>query len=367
MVDDEEGEDGEDDGEEGDDDDEDGDGADGDTGSVSRAGSEAKPDEMEITPTRNQAAEGLGATRLSSSEELPAANINLSAPLPPPLPIEGSPLKQVISAQSPGSLDLDSPSQENVLKAPATSDGAEQTRQPVEPGPSFPPATDAGVLDESPGGNDMVMADEDVGMDLDSDMQDVDVAPIITGTSIDTAVPLNTGDSSVALADTQNSAPMQTVDSGDPITAEFGVDEEARKVTTIVEPTLENAEIGGTGIAPSGDLQALGNTTETTLPAEAAVENATDPLLDSSLVQATDGRSADGQPISVPGIAESQDEQSSLPQTQEENAAYSPDLFSGLEAALNQHGHGSSEPIPERSEAAESRPEASHQSESKEN
>ncbi|KAI1160187.1 hypothetical protein F5B18DRAFT_533955 [Nemania serpens] len=361
MLDDEEGEDGEDgedDGEEGDDDDEDADGADGDTGSVSRADSETRPDEMEITPAQNQAAEGLGAARPSSSEELPAANINLSAPLPPPLHIEGSPLKQVVSAQSPGSLDLDSPSQEDVPKASATLDGAQQTHHPAEPAPSFLPATDASTLDESSGGNDMLMADEDVGMDLDLDMQDV--APIITGASIDTA-PLTTNNP-VTFTDTQNPLPMQTMESGDPIPAEFRVDEEAREDTTIVEPTLENAEIGGAGVTTSGDPQPFENTTQTTSPAEAAVQNVTEPVVDFSLVQGTDGPSADGQPISVPGTAESQDEQS-LPQTQEENAAYSPDLFSGLEAALNQHGHGSSEPIPERSEAAASQPEASYQSE----
>lgn len=360
MVDDDEGEDGEDgddDGEEGDDDDDEGDGADGDTGSVSRAESETKPDELETTPAQNQAAERLGPARPSPSQELPAANINLSAPLLPPLHVEGSPLKQVVSAQSPGSLDLESPAQEDVLKAPATLDSAEQTHHPAEPASSFLTATDVGALDESLGGNDMLMADEDVGMDLDLDMQDV--APIITETSIDTA-PVTTSDSSVALTDAQNLSLVQTVEFGDPIPAESRV-EEARKDTTIVEPTLENVGIGA-GATPSGDLHAFENITETTLPAEAAVHNVPSSLADASLVQATDSPSADGRSISAPIIAESQDEQS-LPQTQEENAAYSPDLFSGLEAALNQHGHSNSEPIPDRSEAAASQPESSHQSE----
>ncbi|KAI1109658.1 hypothetical protein F5Y14DRAFT_455828 [Nemania sp. NC0429] len=369
MIDDEEGEDGddgEDDGDEGDDDDEDGDGADGDTGSVSRADSETKPDEMELTPTPNQPAEGLGVAHPSSSQELPAANINLSAPLPPPLHVEGSPLKQVVSAQSPGSLDLNSPAQEDVPKASAMPDGVEQTHPPVETEPGFLPATDAGTPYEPSGDNDMLMADEDVGMDLDMDMQD-DVAPIITEMPIDTA-PLTTGNtSSVALADAQSPLPIPTVESGDPIPAELRAeDEEARQDKTTTEPSLESAEIGGAEIIPSSDLQAFENTTaETTLPAETAVQNAAEeePQVDYSPAPATDGPSADGQPTPVlPGTAESQDEQS-LPQTQEDSPAYSPDLFSGLEAALNQHAHVSSEPAPEKSEAAASQPEASHQSE----
>ncbi|TGJ79006.1 hypothetical protein E0Z10_g9751 [Xylaria hypoxylon] len=355
-----EGEDGEDEGEEGDDDDEDGDGdgADGETSFVSRADSETKTDQMDITPPQNQAGDAAGTTLPPPSQEAPpSTNTNLSPPLLHPLHVEGSPLKQVISAQSPGSLQLDSSSQGGTPKPSTTVDGIDgidgidQTPHQTEPVPDIP-TVEASIPDESSEANTVPAVDEDDKPDLDIEMQD---ATPFTDLPTETT-PLPTADSPAAPTDAQKPSPEQLIDADDSVPAELPVDQGTWDEATNVEPSSEIVE---TGVIPSSDVQISENATKADSPANLAVPDVTEPSVEPPVAQATDSPSPNEQPISTPNLAESQDEQP----TQEENAANSPDLFSGLEAALNQHGHSSSEPIPDKFEAAASPAEASSRSE----
>ncbi|KAI3341123.1 hypothetical protein F4824DRAFT_365377 [Ustulina deusta] len=343
MADDDEGDDGddgEDDGEEGDDDDEDGDGADD---------SETKSDQMEITPSQNSAGNATGTTHLPPSQEVPSsANINLSLPLPHPSHVEGSPLKQVVSAQSPGSLHPDPSSQGGTPKPTTPLDGLEPTSHQAEPELTLPSATETSTLDESLGANTMPAADGYVEPDPDVDMEDA--APPSTYVPTETTPP--DADSLAAPRDAPNPS-VQPMYSGDSAPHELPVDEGTRNEATDVESSLETRDAG----TSSGDVQTSENATEADSPADPTAQDVTVPSVEASAAQATDDPSTDEQFIPAPDLAESQDEQP----TQEENAANSPDLFSGLEAALNQHG--SSEPIPEKPEAAVSPAEASSRSE----
>ncbi|KAJ8121856.1 hypothetical protein ONZ43_g1800 [Nemania bipapillata] len=353
----EDGEDGEDDGEEGDDDDEDGDGADGDTVD-SRAESEAKSDHMEITPSQNPTGETTRIASLPPNQDLPSANTNLSAPLPPPSHVAGSPLKQVISAQSPGSPSHDSASPGVKLEDSTTPDGTNQAPHVAPPVPGPVPTIDASTVDESSETNAVPMAEVDVAMDIDVDMPDVAITFTETSTE---AMPSTSADSSVAITDAQDPLLVQPIESSSLAPKELSVVEETQKEATGVEPPPENPETGEAGLASSGDVQTSGNPIDINSATEPKVQN--DPIAstESSAVQAADYPSADGQSIPIPGLAEPQDEPP-VPQAQDENAANSPDLFSGLEAALDQHGHSNSEPIPDSSGATEPHAEASCQS-----
>ncbi|KAI1741917.1 hypothetical protein F4680DRAFT_49342 [Xylaria scruposa] len=355
MADDDEGddgEDGEDDGEEGDEDDEEGDGADGETGFVSRADSEIKSEPMDITSSQDEAGETAGTAPIQPSQELPLTNFNLPVPLPPSSHIEGSPLKQVVSALSPGAIDSDSAFQESPTKPSAVLDNVEQTLHTAESAPDPLPIVDTNTLPETSGTNTMPTADEDATEDLDTEMQDV--APLFTDVSTENMLSADAENSTIT-TDLQDSSIAQPVESSDPTPISL-VDKEAGNQATDTEPHPENTEIEEASANP--EIQTSENATEANVPADPPARESMDPLIEPSTAQATDVSSADEQPIPVPELTESQDEPS-VPQTQEEVAANSPDLFSGLEAALNQHGHSSSsEPIPEKPEAAVSQPDA---------
>ncbi|KAI0118212.1 hypothetical protein GGR51DRAFT_498506 [Nemania sp. FL0031] len=364
------GEDGEDDGEEGDDDDEDGDGADGDTGFNSRAESEAKSDSMDITPqppqpsqsSQNETRETAGTTHPPPIQELPSASTSLSAPLPPLSHVSGSPLKQVISAQSPGSPNFDSASQGATLEAAAPLDSTEKVPLPEEPTPISIPPVNTNTVDESLEASFTPTAEEDVGMDIDMDIDDP--APTFTETIIETiteTIPLTTTDNTTVLTDAQNPISVQPIESGAPVSTELPLDEGVKESTS-VEPSPANVKLEEAEAAPSSDAQAPENTIETDTKTEPTIENVVDIPVEPSAVQAIEVPSVDEQPIPDPGLAEAKDEQPA-PQTKDENAANSPDLFSGLEAALDQHGHSSSEPVPDKLEAAVAQPGASCQSE----
>ncbi|KAF2968668.1 hypothetical protein GQX73_g4867 [Xylaria multiplex] len=357
MADDDEGddgEDGEDDGEEGDDDDDDGDGADGETGFVSRADSETKSDQMEITPSKNQN-EDVAETPLPLFfQEVPLpTNTNLSPPLPHPLHIEGSPLKQVISAQSPGSLQPDSTSQPGTPKPSTPLEGIDQAphQTETESEPNVP-VTELSILEEPAEVNPLLAADGDARPDLDVEMQD---ATPIMDLPIETLPPTAT-DSPAVPKDTQKLSPVEPIGGGDLATSELPVNQELPDEAANVEPS---SEIGETELASSGDVQISENATKADSPINPAVPDVAEPSVEPLVAQATDGPSTSEQTVATPDLAVSQDEQP----PQEDNAANSPDLFSGLEAALNQHGHSSSEPIPDKSETMVSPAEASSRSE----
>ncbi|KAI0440253.1 hypothetical protein F4803DRAFT_482647 [Xylaria telfairii] len=363
MADDDEGDDGddgEDDGEEGDEDDDEGDGADGDASFVSRADSEAKSDMMDITPSQDEVVETAGVTHPQPDQEVPSANTGLSVPLLPPSHMEGSPLKQVISAQSPGALDPDSASQGSPTKPLARLENAEQIPDLAKSVTSRPPIMDGSNLPEISGANTMPTDGQDPTEDLDVEMQDA--APAFVDTSTEN-MPLASVDNPTEGTHTQNSPVAQKFEPGSPSPPALPVVEETQNQATHTEPSPKNAETEEASMNSTGEVPTSENTTGADIPAEPSAPDTTDSLGEPSAVQATDSFSIDGQVPSAPGLIEPQDEQS-VPQTQEENAANSPDLFSGLEAALNQHGHSSSsEPIPENPDAAVSQPETSFQSE----
>ncbi|KAI1276327.1 hypothetical protein F5Y07DRAFT_140115 [Xylaria sp. FL0933] len=320
------GDDGDDDGEEGDEDDEDGDGAEEDTGSVSRADSETKSDQMEITPPLNHAENTPG------NLEVYSAHTNLSPPQPHPSHVEGSPLKQVTFAQSPKNPHPDPPSQDDTPKPITALDGTEQTPQQAD----LPSAAETGITEESSWANTVPATDGDVKPELDMDMG---VAPLPTHVLAE-ATPL-TMDSSAAPLDAPNPSSNLPIDFATMAPSELPIDD-ARNESTSVKPSVETPE---DGIASSGDAWVSKSATGEDATANSTGQNVTEIPVESSVAEAANNPSADEQFVSAPGFAEPQDEQ--LPQ--EDNAANSPDLFSGLEAALNQHGHSSSEPIPESS------------------
>ena len=346
MADDDEGDDG-DDGEdegEGDDDDEDGDGVDGETGFVSGADSETRSDPMEVN-TPQDPTEG-ATSHLPTHQELPAStNAHLSAPPPPPSHVEGSPLKQVISAQSPGSLHSDSPPQGDAPKPATPLAEAEQAPHKIEPEPGLPPATNAGTVDKLTEVDVIALIGEDFKPDPDVDMEDA--APSTSDLPAE-ITPL-VAENSTTPQDTTTPLPMQPVEPDEPVRPELSVDKEVGNEITGVLPSSE-VESREAGVFPPGDALISDAATDRDATAVPIALEATEPFAGRTAAQIADSTSLDEQPKSAMDLVEFQDE----PAGQEDNAANSPDLFSGLEAALNQHGSSSSEPepAPEKSELA---------------
>ncbi|KAI0399260.1 hypothetical protein F4802DRAFT_55199 [Xylaria palmicola] len=352
MVDDDEGDDGddgEDDGEEGDEDEEDGDGADGDTSFVSRANSETKSDLTDVTPSHSQAVGESGTTHPQTSQEQPSTNMALPVPVPPSSYTEGSPLKQVISAQSPEDPEIDSTSQQGDKPNPSTPlDSAEQTLNAGESAPRPAPDVGGSTVDGSPEAHTMPATDKDPMADPDVEMEDA--APTSTDISTDN-LPLAAADGLEVERSEPNLLLAQPVESGEPIPITLPVDEEIQSQAIHVGPPSETIESRDSDVPSSGDVRTVEHTTEVDSSADVTAHGVTDPIAEPSVDPAVDSPSAEKETIPTPSLAETQDEQP-VPQTQEENAANSPDLFSGLEAALNQHGHSSSEPIPDKPEPA---------------
>ncbi|KAI1434136.1 hypothetical protein GGR50DRAFT_664242 [Xylaria sp. CBS 124048] len=326
MADDDEGddgEDGEDDGDDGDDDDEDGDAADGETRSVSRADSETRSDQMDLAPSRSHGEYNTaGITLPPPGQELSStANMNLSVPQPPTSHVEGSPLKQVVLAQSSGSSPQNSLSDEYT---PTLS---------VEPTIGLAADTNVETLADSSEANNIPITDEGGAMFMDFDMPD---APPVFAESITKTAPLADMDPSVALTD----APA--VESSDQTAAGFvATDKSRNQVDTTMESTLERAEI------QEGQTQSSKDTTDAKPPTPPAAHNTTDHLV----APAADGSSPDKTSFPSASLVESQDERPTLP-THDDITPNSPDLFSGLEAALNEHGPDSNEPAQQTSESA---------------
>ncbi|KAI0487652.1 hypothetical protein F4859DRAFT_265584 [Xylaria cf. heliscus] len=255
MADDDEGDDGddgEDDGEEGDEDDEEGDGGDGEASFVSRADSETKFDQMDITPSQNEAEETAGLTHPQPSQELPSANINLTTPLPPPSHIEGSPLKQVVSAQSPGGPGPDSVSEESTTRPLAAPESAEQPSHPAESAPDPPPVIDESTLPETLGASTLPTVDKDTIENVDVEMQDI--APSFTDASNENIPSASAGDST-AITDVQNPPLTQSIEPGVPPPAALPVDEETGDRATGTEPAPENVGIGEVSVTSTSEFK----------------------------------------------------------------------------------------------------------------
>lgn len=347
------GDDGEDDGEEGDDDDEDGEVGDGDTGFISRADSESKSDMMDITPSQPQDGDLTTTTHPPSQEQPPGAT-NLSTPLPPPSHIEGSPLKHVISAQSP--VHADPPSQEIVPKLEASPDQPEQTNQSVEPASDLPPAINSNIPAESSEADATPKVDDLSGMDIDVKMQDV--GPVGMETPSETT-PLPAVDDLVPLSTIQEPPSVPATEPAPPSPIKFSVDDGTQDKGDNVEPVLEVAEIAEAEV-PSTDGQDPESTTDAKPPVDPPAQDLSDLPIEPSTVFAVDGPFIDEQPTPAlgTGAGEPLDEQH-MPLIPNEVAANSPDLFSGLEAVLNEHDHSNNEPLPEGPEVNAPQPEAS--------
>ncbi|KAI0391725.1 hypothetical protein F5Y17DRAFT_397055 [Xylariaceae sp. FL0594] len=260
-----EGEEGEEDGDEGDDD-EDGEGPEGDTLPVSRADSETKSDDMDITPAQTPTDDGSKTEPSAQDTPALAPTAYLSAPQPPPFHTEGSPLKNVVFAQSPSSGGNNSPGGDDTSLPSAPLNSA------AEVAANAPSPTDPSIK-IAPSDTDVVMS----------------TAPLLTAET-EPAVPSNSVD------DTVQKAPAENTQQGS-------------------EPTgTEN---------PSANISS---------------QNAAD--LEYEPPAATEGTTNDSAPDSsgIPAPAPAPP-----PEEEENYSADSPDLFSGLEAALdNQQGPSSS-------------------------
>ncbi|KAI1309538.1 hypothetical protein F5Y03DRAFT_65204 [Xylaria venustula] len=344
MADDDEGddgEDGEDDGEEGDDDDDDGDGADGETGFVSRADSEAQSDQMEIAPSQSQAGNATLTTYIPPNQDAPSANTNLSPPQPHPSHVEGSPLKHVISAQSPGSLP-DPLSHDDTPKPTAALDIIEQSVSQVEPEPSLLPATDANTADELLGTESVPANEGQATGDLDVDMQDAPPSPDYEPAE---AVPPTADSIALPQEVAVESLPTQHADSSETDPPEPPADQITQNEATSIDPSTEIPE---PGVTSSGDTWIPQSATETDYPADPTPQDTIEPPVEPPVTEAADNHPTNEQFISTPDLIRPPDEQAA----QEDNVPNSPDLFSGLEAALNQHDSSGSEPIPDNPAAA---------------
>ncbi|KAI1087392.1 hypothetical protein F5B19DRAFT_475813 [Rostrohypoxylon terebratum] len=329
MADDDEGDDGEDDGEEGDDgdegDEEDSEMPDGDSGTGFRAESEAKVDSKADASTTLKAPSTVAQTEpsaemtlvdVSTDSSLPPARLpspppSLNLPPPPaqpPLPhvtlhFEGSPLKNVVAAttsptdSSPKFVPNDG---EPLNVAVSAENGIanaslEPTSTPVEPTEPFPPSrTEAGVDVEMSG----VSHPDHTG---------------VTKHSISTNSPQSSYDAAI----------------------------------TNVQPALDIAQVEDTPTAHS--------------PPQPAAATETPSILRSSeedVVEMSMNAEANEKPPE-PGVTSAHVDISLTPKLidtkvqpattdrVEENEPESPDLFSGLEAALNQQGGPEEASVPE--------------------
>ncbi|KAI0476113.1 hypothetical protein GGR56DRAFT_455003 [Xylariaceae sp. FL0804] len=381
MVDDDDGEDGEDDGEEGDDgdegDDDDGDGAEGEHGSVSRAGSEMKPDLMDVTPippgpeTSTGEATMTESAALATGQELPSTK-DASAPLDSSLPLghanslpspahfEGSPLKNVVAAHSPT---------EELPGSAAMSESPDRPNAPDEAGPAavfsepvaIPiPSVETGVTTATT----EPVALETTGLETQPavDIEMTDAAPAFPseGTVQATAVlteatpPAKTTEEMLEVLPEsldKQAQPSDQTQSLEVAVVEEVVDEplggpDVQTPMPITEEPSDSAPAivtGSVSAALEGDPEVPGEPSAVEIQDFEVTEQAAP----------EDAVANDGASALAPGPEV--DTQTDQAQAPEEKEPDSPDLFSGLEAALNQHGPKET-PAPDNVEDADSAP-----------
>lgn len=328
-----EGEDGEEDGEEGDDDDDDGEGPEGDTVPASRADSEAKSDQMEITPSLTPTDDAIKTVDQSAQDTPAPAHTHLSAPPPPSSHIEGSPLKNVVFAQSPSSVDHNSPVRESAPLPPSTLSSAELALPPAEVPASIPPPTDATIVNE-PFVEITLPTIEEPKPEYDLEMSDVPPTQVDSSSA-------STGAPPPLFTEPMEPAVIAAAVSSTSV-------EEAENKATGTETSVENTEAEEPGGTAPGDIPPASEIIkQESFPAEPPAQNPTDVVTDNfgtDVKVVDDAPAAEGAdssapaPASAPGPAESQSDQPPVQPSQEEYSANSPDLFSGLEAALDQQG-----------------------------
>lgn len=311
MADDDDGDDGEDDGEDGDDGDE-GDEEDSEMPDGERAESEAKTDRVSEAPPTVAKAEPstestpanvpTGAEPALAKEPSPPSNLSLPPPQPPHF--EGSPLKNVVAAVSPTNLTPKLAPIEGDASAPATTTETLPSGLSLEPVPvplleTLPPPVvpeaadvakpDVEMLDVSyqPHTETIVQSTTDQGLQQ-SDVATVTDLPVVESTQVE-----------VASTDHYSPPPPST----------------AAPKATSTEPSVENA------ISEP--------TVDTTANQESQPSNTAPVAADSVQPPVTIDTNVDAAAL----------------ERVEENEPNSPDLFSGLEAALNQQGGPKEEAI----------------------
>ncbi|KAI0162165.1 hypothetical protein GGR57DRAFT_313210 [Xylariaceae sp. FL1272] len=374
MADNDEGDDGdegEDDDEEGDED-EDGDGADGETGSMSRADSEIQSDQMDITPSLDPVEPSNFAQQTPPEELSPLATPSLAPPEIPPSHLEGSPLKNVTSALSPvGALspvppaDIPTQSIDTRSADPAVDLSApvsELARPKVEPVPV-----------DSPMQNTIESVQEDVKPPVDADVEMADIDEGTPAIVPETAVPTEPiDDGAAAQAEAQEVPAPEVVETiEEPATnlpPPVGTVEEVQSVV-VTEPVVESLKAEARKTSPAVESivkEVVAPTVAKEPPSASSIELAPEPVISTEDTETAKEPSPERivkapaleeTPIPLPSLTEIREEQVAPP-SQEDLAANSPDLFSGLEAALNQEGPASNEPPPPAPEAPAEIPEA---------
>ncbi|KAI1370711.1 hypothetical protein F4677DRAFT_437602 [Hypoxylon crocopeplum] len=315
MADDDEGDDGEDDGEDGDDgdegDEEDSEMPDGESGAGIRAESEAKTDRTtEAPPTVIQTDVSAEATPdVSTSVEPPSAkpptppsalNLPLTQPLPQRAPshFEGSPLKKVMVAPSP--TDTLPP-----IVSPSNGEPSNPTTA-AETGPSDTPLESVPVLTEP-----------------------IETLPLATSPSL--AQPSEDVDVEMSDVSTQS----HTEPSVQPISVQVTQPSDVAEVDSL--PVQESTQIEDASIThrspPSAPTSAVLNPEQQTEAVSETVASVSTNQESKASVMAP--AIADAMPAPEP--IDTTVEAATI-EGVEENEPESPDLFSGLEAALNQQG-----------------------------
>ncbi|KAI8957721.1 hypothetical protein F5Y11DRAFT_338546 [Daldinia sp. FL1419] len=352
MADDDDGDDGEEDGEDGEDgddgDEEDSEMPDGENGPGFRAESETKPDNIvEAPPVVTQAEPSTGATLLESptgvapppteGPSLPNPNSILSQPLlqHAPAQFEGSPLKNVVTATSPTDLSPKLPVIGEIVDVTGTAD-TKPLDTPLDPVPTLTSPTEPAPQEK------------------------------------ELIAPKPDGD--IEMTDSPHQEPMETLV---PPAVEEEVQQPAADASPFNPlPVLDPVQSENVPINSSSPLTAAPETTGTEQPPEAIISETimtvvTDqdpPVLKAApeaapevVLEVAPGPAPDPAPdpvpvpVPVPVPAPVNDLPPSNPidtklegapaEKAEENEPESPDLFSGLEAALNRQG-GSKEATP---------------------
>ncbi|KAI1343317.1 hypothetical protein F5Y15DRAFT_230834 [Xylariaceae sp. FL0016] len=363
MADDDDGDDDGDDGDEGDEGDED----EGE-GSVSRAGSEIKPESVGSTPVANlpeAPIPGLGNPDSPVSKDpsppsnpaLPTFQPNL---LPPSSHFEGSPLKNLVAVQSPKEEKSGSPAQDaSYFPASSIAPDSEAPAVPSEPIAAPVPSVETGAATAT---SEPVLAQTTTTVvepepHIDVEMGD---APVVETSTTTIHEDLNTGNisSTTVVEETRQSTSVAAADQlqVNDVVKEENVIGEQQDVTNAPPPAIDDDTRKTDEPVPSATITA--EISNDTVPAPKD-----SPLVDTAITEISEQQpltesineaTIAPEPLPAP-VVEPRLEDAAPSQVADENEPDSPDLFSGLEAALNLPAP-KEEPVPEGEATASNEP-----------